>query len=142
MVVIGAGNSGAHAVQMAAGMGARVTVMDLDTRKLEALDNEYRGRVVTLMSNPANIASEVAAKVTSLPDPDSPFPRAYSGEVVLRWSSLNQSICSLLASGKNELVKMCRNAAFSRLAIPCRKWRASSCGLPSGPGCPSSSSGM
>jgi alanine dehydrogenase len=60
VVVVGAGNSGAHAVQMAAGMGARVTVLDLDTRKLEALDSEYRGRVVTLMSNPANIAHEVA----------------------------------------------------------------------------------
>jgi alanine dehydrogenase len=60
VVVVGAGNSGAHAVQMAVGMGARVTVLDLDTRKLEALDMEYRGRVVTLMSNPANIESEVA----------------------------------------------------------------------------------
>lgn len=60
VVVVGAGNSGAHAVQMAAGMGARVTVLDLDTRKLEALDSEYRGRVVTLMSNPANLAHEVA----------------------------------------------------------------------------------
>lgn len=60
VVVVGAGNSGAHAVQMAAGMGARVTVLDLDTRKLEALDAEYRGRVVTLMSNPANLAHEVA----------------------------------------------------------------------------------
>src|SRR5436190_6724351 len=60
VVVVGAGNSGAHAVQMAAGMGARVTVLDLDTRKLEALDTEYRGRVVTLMSNPANIEQEVA----------------------------------------------------------------------------------
>jgi alanine dehydrogenase len=60
VVVVGAGNSGAHAVQMAAGMGARVTVLDLDTRKLEALDTEYRGRVVTLMSNPANIEAEVA----------------------------------------------------------------------------------
>ena len=61
VVVVGAGNSGAHAVQMAAGMGARVTVLDLDTRKLEALDTEYRGRVVTLMSNPANIETEVAS---------------------------------------------------------------------------------
>jgi alanine dehydrogenase len=61
VVVVGAGNSGAHAVQMAAGMGARVTVLDLDTRKLEALDVEYRGRVVTLMSNPANIDAEVAS---------------------------------------------------------------------------------
>ena len=60
VVVVGAGNSGAHAVQMAVGMGARVTVLDLDTRKLEALDIEYRGRVVTLMSNPANLESEVA----------------------------------------------------------------------------------
>jgi alanine dehydrogenase len=60
VVVVGAGNSGAHAVQMAAGMGARVTVLDLDTRKLEALDMEYRGRIVTLMSNPANIEHEVA----------------------------------------------------------------------------------
>ena len=60
VVVVGAGNSGAHAVQMAAGMGARVTVLDLDTRKLEALDSEYRGRVVTLMSNPSNIEHEVA----------------------------------------------------------------------------------
>lgn len=60
VVVIGAGNSGAHAVQMAVGMGARVTVLDLDMRKLEALDAEYRGRVVTLISNPANIEHEVA----------------------------------------------------------------------------------
>ena len=60
VVVVGAGNSGAHAVQMAAGMGARVTVLDLDTRKLEALDIDYRGRVITLMSNPANIEAEVA----------------------------------------------------------------------------------
>src|SRR4051812_27330189 len=60
VVVVGAGNSGAHAVQMAAGMGARVTVLDLDTRKLETLDIEYRGRIVTLMSNPANIEAAVA----------------------------------------------------------------------------------
>jgi alanine dehydrogenase len=55
VVVVGAGNSGAHAVQMAAGMGARVTVLDVDARKLEAIDTEYRGRVVTLVSNRANL---------------------------------------------------------------------------------------
>jgi alanine dehydrogenase len=60
VVVVGAGNSGAHAVQMAVGMGARVTVLDLDTRKLEGLDAEYRGRAVTLMSNPANLEACVA----------------------------------------------------------------------------------
>jgi alanine dehydrogenase len=60
VVVVGAGNSGAHAVQMAVGMGARVTVLDLDTTKLEGIDMEYRGRVVTLMSNPANLEQQVA----------------------------------------------------------------------------------
>lgn len=60
VVVVGAGNSGAHAVQMAAGMGARVTVLDLDTRKLERIDMDYRGRVVTLLANPANIEHAVA----------------------------------------------------------------------------------
>ncbi len=60
VVVVGAGNSGAHAVRMAAGMGARVTVLDLDTRKLEVIDQEYRGKVVTLVSNPANIEQMVA----------------------------------------------------------------------------------
>ena len=60
VVVVGAGNSGAHAVRMAAGMGARVTVLDLDTRKLEIIDQEYRGKVVTLVSNPANIEQLVA----------------------------------------------------------------------------------
>lgn len=60
VVVVGAGNSGAHAVQMAAGMGARVTVLDVDARKLETIDAEYRGRVVTLVSNPGNLEHEIA----------------------------------------------------------------------------------
>jgi len=60
VVIIGVGNSGANAVQMAVGMGARVTVLDTDARKLEVIDSEYRGRVVTLMSNPANLEHAIA----------------------------------------------------------------------------------
>ncbi len=60
VVVVGCGTSGSHAVQMAVGMGARVTALDMDSRKLEALDAEYHGRVVTLMSNPANLEHSVA----------------------------------------------------------------------------------
>jgi len=60
VVIIGAGNSGAHACRMATGMGARVTILDLDTRKLELIEEEYGGRVVTLLSNPANVESAVA----------------------------------------------------------------------------------
>jgi alanine dehydrogenase len=60
VTIIGAGNSGAHACRMAAGMGARVTILDLDTRKLDLLDEEYRGHVVTLVANPGNIEHAVA----------------------------------------------------------------------------------
>ncbi len=60
VAIIGAGNSGAHAARMAMGMGARTAVLDLDLRKLEMLDEEYRGGLVTLMANPANIALVVA----------------------------------------------------------------------------------
>ena len=59
-VVLGAGNAGAHAVRMAVGMGARVTVLDLDVRKLELLDSEYQGRVTTVQASPANIEGAVA----------------------------------------------------------------------------------
>ncbi len=87
VVVVGAGNSGAHAVQMAAGMGARVTVLDLDTRKLEAVDMEYRGRVVTLMSNPANLENEVADAdllIGAVLIPGAKAPQVISGAMVAR----------------------------------------------------------
>ncbi len=60
VVVLGAGNAGAHAARIAAGMGARVTVLDLDSHKLDVLDSEYHGRVVTLQASPANIGHAVA----------------------------------------------------------------------------------
>lgn len=60
VAIIGAGNSGAHACRMAAGMGAQVTILDLDTRKLEMIDEEYRGQVVTLVANPGNVEQAVA----------------------------------------------------------------------------------
>ena len=59
VVIIGAGNSGGHACRMAVGMGARVTVLDRDTRKLELIEEEYGGRVITLYSNLANVDAAV-----------------------------------------------------------------------------------
>ncbi|MEU7816766.1 alanine dehydrogenase [Pseudonocardia sp. NPDC049154] len=50
VVVLGAGVSGSHATQIAVGMGARVTVLDLDVDKLRALDARYGGRVETVHS--------------------------------------------------------------------------------------------
>jgi alanine dehydrogenase len=50
VVVLGAGVSGSHATEIAVGMGARVTVLDLDVDKLRALDARYGGRVETVHS--------------------------------------------------------------------------------------------
>jgi alanine dehydrogenase len=51
VVVIGAGVAGQNAVAMAVGLGADVTVLDLDITKLRRLDDRYAGRVRTVVSN-------------------------------------------------------------------------------------------
>jgi alanine dehydrogenase len=60
VVVIGAGAAGANAVQIAAGMGADVTVLDVDLDRLAHLDEVYRGRVKTCFSEALAIAEQVA----------------------------------------------------------------------------------
>lgn len=61
VAIVGAGNSGAHSARIATGMGAQVTILDLDSRKLDLLDNEYHNRLTTLMASPANIERAVAS---------------------------------------------------------------------------------
>jgi alanine dehydrogenase len=51
VVVIGGGVSGQHAAQIAAGMGARVTVLDRNVAKLRQIDAIYQGRIQTAASN-------------------------------------------------------------------------------------------
>lgn len=53
VVVLGAGTVGTQATRIAVGMGARVTVINLDLDRLRALDRLYRGRIVTLASHQA-----------------------------------------------------------------------------------------
>jgi len=55
IVVLGAGVVGANAVKIAVGMGARVTVVDIDLDKLEYLEDIYGSRISTLYSTPENI---------------------------------------------------------------------------------------
>jgi len=55
IVVLGAGVVGTSAVKIAIGMGAHVTVVDIDLNRLEYLDEIYGSRVTTLYSTPENI---------------------------------------------------------------------------------------
>jgi len=59
VLIIGAGMAGTNAAMMAAGLGARVVVLDKDAAKLQALDALYRGRILTLSSNMLTIEEQV-----------------------------------------------------------------------------------
>ncbi|RAY13206.1 alanine dehydrogenase [Actinomadura craniellae] len=51
VVVIGAGTAGLNAAQIAVGLGADVTILDVDAERLRRIDAIHQGRIRTLMSN-------------------------------------------------------------------------------------------
>lgn len=59
VVIVGGGNVGTNAAKMAVGLGANVTVLDVNLKRLAYLDDIFGGRVQTLLSNPYNIANAV-----------------------------------------------------------------------------------
>ncbi|SFS92355.1 alanine dehydrogenase [Marininema halotolerans] len=56
VVIIGGGVVGTNAAKIALGMGANVTLLDLNPERLRQLDDIFHSRIHTLMSNPYNIA--------------------------------------------------------------------------------------
>lgn len=59
VVIVGGGNVGTNAAKMAVGLGANVTILDVNLKRLAYLDDIFGGRVQTLLSNSYNIASAV-----------------------------------------------------------------------------------
>jgi alanine dehydrogenase len=59
VVVLGAGVVGTSAVRIAVGLGAQVTVINLDLDRLRALDDLYQGRIVTRAASSATIEQAV-----------------------------------------------------------------------------------
>lgn len=59
VVIVGGGNVGTNAAKMAVGLGANVTILDVNTKRLAYLDDIFGGRVQTLLSNSYNIANAV-----------------------------------------------------------------------------------
>ncbi len=54
--IIGGGIVGTNAAKIALGMGAKVTIVDLNLNRLRELDDIFNGRVFTLASNSYNVA--------------------------------------------------------------------------------------
>jgi alanine dehydrogenase len=59
VVILGAGIAGGNACRVAAGVGAEVTLMDVNPARLRYLNDLMGGRVMTLMSNRATVDEEV-----------------------------------------------------------------------------------
>lgn len=59
VTIIGGGVAGTNAAKMAVGLGAEVTILDLNPDRLRQLDDIFGTDVTTLMSNPYNIAEAV-----------------------------------------------------------------------------------
>jgi alanine dehydrogenase len=59
VVIIGGGVVGTNAAKIAMGMGANVTILDVNPDRLRQLDDLFGGRLRTLMSNSYNIAQAV-----------------------------------------------------------------------------------
>jgi alanine dehydrogenase len=59
VTIIGGGVVGTNAAKMAVGLGAAVTVLDVNPRRLEYLDDIFQGRCMTLFSNLKNIEESV-----------------------------------------------------------------------------------
>ena len=61
IVILGAGIAGTNACQVAVGVGAHVSILDLDPAMLRYVHDILGGHVTTVMSNRANIEEEVLA---------------------------------------------------------------------------------
>ncbi len=59
VVIVGGGIVGTNAAQIALGMGANVTILDMNVERLRFLDQILHGRLHTLASNSHNVAESV-----------------------------------------------------------------------------------
>jgi alanine dehydrogenase len=87
VVIIGAGTVGSNALQMAVGLGARVTVLDKNVDRLRQLDLIFGNRVKTIFSNAHSVEEAVLDAdlvVGGVLIPGAEAPKLVSAEIVRR----------------------------------------------------------
>ena len=90
VVVLGAGVVGAAAVRMAVGLGAQVTVINLDIDRLRVLDDQYHGRIVTRAASSPIIEEAVCSAdlvIGAVLVPGAKAPKLVSRAMVSRMHS-------------------------------------------------------
>jgi alanine dehydrogenase len=87
VVVLGAGVAGTNAAAMALGLGADVTILDININRLRELDAQYQGRLKTVASNAYEIEKSVVDAdlvIGSVLIPGARAPKLVTTELVSR----------------------------------------------------------
>lgn len=85
VTIIGAGVAGTNAAKMAAGMGARVTILDVNAKRLQYLDDLFGSWVQTLYSNRYSVAESVKDAdlvISTVLVPGARAPKVVTGAMV------------------------------------------------------------
>ncbi|SFP73612.1 alanine dehydrogenase [Pseudomonas borbori] len=85
VVILGGGVVGSHALAMAVGLGADVTVLDKSVDALRRLDNQYASRITTLYSTRATLREQILAAdlvIGGVLIPGAAAPKLISAEMV------------------------------------------------------------
>jgi alanine dehydrogenase len=85
--VIGGGIVGTNAAKVALGMGAKVTMIDLNLNRLREIDDIFGGRIYTLASNAYNVARAVQAAdlvIGGVLIPGAAAPKIVTREMVMK----------------------------------------------------------
>ena len=88
VVILGGGTVGANACKIAVGIGADVTIIDVNLKRLEQLDDQFGARIQTLVSTESNIeravkGADLVIGSVLIPGGSTPklFKRAYLKEM-------------------------------------------------------------
>ncbi|MFC4321078.1 alanine dehydrogenase [Litchfieldia salsa] len=90
VTIIGGGVAGTNAAKMAIGLGAQVTIIDLNPERLRQLDDIFGNDITTLMSNPLNIAQAVKESdlvIGAVLIPGAKAPKLVTEEMIQTMSS-------------------------------------------------------
>jgi alanine dehydrogenase len=109
VVVLGGGVAGSNAAKVALGMGASVTILDLNVDRLEYLEHIFGGRLTTLMSNHDNIEESVGKAdlvIGSVLVPGAKAPKLVSREMIAGMSQ--GSVAVDIAIDQGGCIETCR----------------------------------
>ncbi|MDW7738979.1 MAG: alanine dehydrogenase [Bacillota bacterium] len=87
VVVIGGGMVGVNAAKVALGMGARVSLLDIDANKLRYLDDIFGGRIDTVISNHywvSKLVAEADLLVGAVLIPGAKAPHIVTEEMIMQ----------------------------------------------------------